>query len=64
MEFTLFHKGRHTEADIDRRVDERKETKNQVATTFYMHIYIYNIYIYIIFFCALGTLTSLSVRED
>ena len=62
MEFTLFHKGRHTEADIDRRVDERKETKNQVATTFYMHIYI--IYIYIIFFCALGTLTSLSVRED
>ena len=44
-EFTLFHEGRHTEADIDRRVDERKETKNQVATTFYMHIYI--IYIYI-----------------
>ena len=31
MEFTLFHKGRHTEADIDRRVEEKKEAKNQVA---------------------------------
>ena len=31
MQVTLFHEGRHTEADIDRRVEDRKEAKDHVA---------------------------------
>ena len=47
MELTLVHKGKHAEADIDRRVEERKQNRNQFAKTNSNP-----------FFWALGTLAS------